>query len=280
MRLGDSYCALRAARAVWRRRAPDTPGLVRAVLRPGHHHHRRRCSSGSDHRTHTPPAASLLQLLLASMAAEQPTPQRARFLRAASTPSLHAAVPPLQHRWLHAADAKASSWAAFGARDDRVLQRGWERSAEERKAWAESKDKDAAQPAPDPDRALESWRVPVAEDRLYEVDLRKLQVRGGPGMQQCGRRLEGHAAGRRCAAATPMPRAMCDRAGRAAAVTTTAQATLVVAWLRTAVASAMPTTSAPPLIALRRSSHPSSGRARRRLCVAAPGSSTPASSRR
>lgn len=128
-------------------------------------------------------------------AAEQPTPQRQRFLRAASTPSLHAAAPPLQHRWLHAADAKAAHWSAFGARDDRLLQRAWERSADERRQWADSaKGRDAAeQPAPpDPDRALESWRVPVAEDRLYEVDLRKLQVRSGSSRRErckLGRRI-------------------------------------------------------------------------------------------
>lgn len=116
--------------------------------------------------------------------------RRIAFLRTASTPTLERAdaAPVLTHRWLHASET-GKAWTPFGQRDSHALDEAWKLDSckEERKKWLEehgdaTTDKKGkgelaySIPPPDPAEELPAWRVPVAEDRLYEVDLRALKL--------------------------------------------------------------------------------------------------------
>lgn len=130
------------------------------------------------------------------------TRQRQQFLRQASAPTFEKTKPPLLHRWLHTTEAAPAtsvsggganddaastvadrkSWNVFGQRDDRALERAWvawKKEQDERGAGKEKEEETRSNltlPKPDPDVELPTWRVPVAEDRLFEVDLRTLRV--------------------------------------------------------------------------------------------------------
>lgn len=129
--------------------------------------------------------------------------RRQAFIRQASTPVVDLKKPDLVFRWLQALET-GKGWTAVGLRDHGRLEAAWAAYEEERgeaNGSAESEGKantdsgpaatpgEKAQEArekgkdkvedesivwepPDPDQPLPVWRVPVGEDRLFEVDLR------------------------------------------------------------------------------------------------------------
>jgi hypothetical protein len=140
--------------------------------------------------------------------------RRQAFLRQASTPAIGSKKPPLIPRWLHALET-GKGWTTFGLRDSGNLEHSWKafQNSDEAKApntdagkqgpestateagpsatpgekeqerrekgkdiAPESKEAESLLEAPDPDTPLPVWRVPVAEDRLFEVDLRTFKL--------------------------------------------------------------------------------------------------------
>lgn len=154
------------------------------------------------------PSASLLLLhAIQSMTSAPPvnatSVRRQAFLRKASAPVIDSKKPALVHRWLHAQES-GKGWTTFGLRDSAHLEEAWQAfesdsdSKREQQTSSESelpppvegeesgreqKGKKKGEAAkeldidpPDPDIPLPVWRVPVAEDRLFEVDLRTLKL--------------------------------------------------------------------------------------------------------
>lgn len=115
-----------------------------------------------------------------SAAASSNNARRQAFLRSASVPTLESTPPRLRPRWLHA-DGK--TWNPYGPGDSERIESGWQ-------AWRDSDQKDAANvaaafaapqlPDADPTQPLPAWRVPVGEDRLFEVDVRSSPASSSP----------------------------------------------------------------------------------------------------
>ncbi|KAN0064393.1 hypothetical protein ACQY0O_002591 [Thecaphora frezii] len=126
--------------------------------------------------------------------------RRAAFIRQASLPLQHVHSstspdddtaaqspqgPPLHTRWIHTLQT-AKGWAAFGAKDSRRIEASW-RALQASGTSSQGKDAathsnqakdDAATEWPplDPDQESPIWRVPVGQDKLYDVDLRELKM--------------------------------------------------------------------------------------------------------
>lgn len=127
-------------------------------------------------------------------------PQRQAFLRSASVPTLEKTAPKLNPRWLY---AEGKAWAAFSPGDSRRIEEGnarWIEEEQEKKTGQEeqgenkkkpstdenkteqqdtkakdqtgSKSDQYVPPMGDPTSPLPAWRVPVGQDKLYDVDLR------------------------------------------------------------------------------------------------------------
>lgn len=112
--------------------------------------------------------------------------RRQAFLRSASIPTLEqSAAPRLKPRWLFA-EGKGKGWATFGLGDSGRIEKGWGEwrgEVREGKVQAEHEQEQEGEgekegkhhfdlPPADPTQPLPSWRVPVGEDRLFEVDVR------------------------------------------------------------------------------------------------------------
>ncbi|CAO1636174.1 unnamed protein product [Parajaminaea phylloscopi] len=101
--------------------------------------------------------------------------QRQAFLRSASVPTLEKTAPKLVPRWLH---AEGKTWTAFSPGDSQRLEDAHKTQSSEQTAdpAPQENTKDAAYEAPEPDATVDSlptWRVPVGQDRLFDVDLRR-----------------------------------------------------------------------------------------------------------
>jgi hypothetical protein len=111
--------------------------------------------------------------------------RRQAFLRQASAPVIDSKKPTLVHRWLHAQE-NGKGWSTFGLRDSGHLEKAWlsfqetekGKSVEKQGSSSKSTEKEEmmVMEPPDPDVPLPIWRVPVAEDRLFEVDLRTFKL--------------------------------------------------------------------------------------------------------
>lgn len=122
-------------------------------------------------------------------------PQRLAFLRSASVPTLDTHSPRLVPRWVF---AEGKNWVPFGIADSTRLEEGYqELHGGESGGGDGSKDPSdkgtatngdtspstASPPSlPDADAAtpLPTWRVPVGEDRMLEVDLRPTTTTSPP----------------------------------------------------------------------------------------------------
>jgi hypothetical protein len=125
--------------------------------------------------------------------------RRQAFIRQASTPVIDSKKPALIYRWLQALET-GKGWDTVGLRDNGRLEAAWASFQEEQKSATpaegakidtgpaatpgekaeearengdkKGQDEDVIWEPPDPDEPLPVWRVPVGEDRMFEVDLR------------------------------------------------------------------------------------------------------------
>lgn len=127
------------------------------------------------------------------------TSRRQAFIRQASAPVIDSQKPALIHRWLHALE-NSKGWTTFGLRDNASLETAWIKYEAEGRDTKQKTDVDTGSNAtpgeklkgsedlkgtekeeefiepPDPDTPLPVWRVPVADEKLFEVDLRKKKL--------------------------------------------------------------------------------------------------------